>query len=120
MGVCIYMSCRMKLSGIEVLGQRVPARQTRPVTLTRPDRGVRDLDCNEVLEQLGDYLDDDAREELCKAIEAHLNRCRDCRLEVDTVKKTIVLYQVDREVPLPSTVFAHLESALAKEYGKSD
>ncbi len=78
------------------------------------------MDCNEVLEQLADYLDDDAREELCKAIEAHLSRCRDCRLEVDTVRKTIVLYQVDREVPLPATVYAGLEAALAKEYRKVD
>jgi predicted anti-sigma-YlaC factor YlaD len=72
------------------------------------------------LEQLADYLDDDAREELCRAIEAHLSRCRDCRLEVDTVRKTIVLYQVDREVPLPPTVYAGLEAALAKEYRKVD
>ena len=78
------------------------------------------MDCNEVLEQLADYLDDDAREELCRAIEAHLNRCRDCRLEVDTVRKTIVLYQVDREIPLPPKVHAGLEAALAKEYRKVD
>ena len=78
------------------------------------------MDCNEVLEQLADYLDDDAREELCKAIEAHLGRCRDCRLEVDTVRKTIVLYQVDREIPLPTTAFARLEAVLTKEYRKID
>ena len=77
------------------------------------------MDCNEVLEQLAEYLDDDAREELCRAINEHLTRCRDCRLEVDTVKKTIVLYQVDREVPLPASVFSGLESAMVKEYRKS-
>ncbi len=78
------------------------------------------MDCNDVLEQLADYLDDNAREELCRAIEAHLSRCRDCRLEVDTVRKTIVLYQEDREVPLPPSVFAGLEAVLAKEYRKVD
>ncbi len=78
------------------------------------------MDCNEVLEQLAEYLDDDAREELCQAINAHLTRCRDCRLEVDTVKKTIVLYQVDREVPLPASVFSGLEAAMSKEYRKSE
>ena len=75
------------------------------------------MDCNEVLEQLADYLDDDAREELCRAIEAHLARCRDCRFEVDTVRKTIVLYQHDREVPLPAGAMRSLEAALAKEFG---
>jgi predicted anti-sigma-YlaC factor YlaD len=78
------------------------------------------VDCNDVLEQLSDYLDDEAREELCRAIEAHLSRCRDCRLEVDTVRKTIVLYQVDREVPLAASVFSGLEAALAQEYRKGD
>ena len=77
------------------------------------------MDCNEVLEQLADYLDDDAREDLCRAIEAHLSRCKDCRLEVDTVRKTIVLYQVDREIQLPTSAFASLEAALAKEYRKA-
>ena len=76
------------------------------------------MDCNEVLEQLADYLDDDAREELCRAIESHLSRCRDCRLEVDTVRKTIVLYQMDREVAMPPGASSSLESALAKEYRK--
>ena len=77
------------------------------------------MDCNEVLEQLADYLDDSARKELCQAIEAHLSRCRDCRIEVDTVRKTIVLYQMDQEVPMPARVSAGLEAALAQEYRKN-
>jgi predicted anti-sigma-YlaC factor YlaD len=74
------------------------------------------LDCNEVLDQLGDYLDDEARAELCKAIEEHLTRCRDCRLEVDRTKKTILLYQAGHEMPLPPTIASGLEAALSKEY----
>src|SRR5437867_873789 len=60
------------------------------------------VNCDEVLEQLADYLDEDARAELCRAIEAHLSRCRDCRVEVDTVRRTIVLYQADRSVAAPT------------------
>lgn len=74
------------------------------------------MDCNEVLEQLAEYLDSDARAELCRAIEEHLTHCRDCRIEVDTVRRTIVLYQADREVPIPAPVMSSLESALAREY----
>ena len=74
------------------------------------------MDCNEVLDQLGEYLDEDARAELCRAIEDHLKRCGGCRLEVDSVRKTIILYQNDREVPMPPTVAAGLEAALAREY----
>jgi len=77
------------------------------------------LDCNEVLEQLSDYLDEDAREELCRAIESHLTQCHDCQIYVDSVKKTIVLYQADRKVELPLHVTARLDAALAREYGEA-
>ena len=74
------------------------------------------MDCNEVLEQLADYLDEDAREELCKTIEAHMANCKDCRLEVDTIKKTIVLYQAGDKVELPVRLKESLHAALAQEY----
>lgn len=69
-----------------------------------------------MLEQLGEYLDKEAARELCKAIEAHLDRCHDCRFEVDTIRKTIVLYQNDEPVDMPVTVRSSLQAALAKEY----
>lgn len=75
------------------------------------------MDCSEVLEQLADYLDVDARAEMCKAIEEHLKFCDGCRVEVDSVRKTVVLYQADRDVHVPTTAISSLQTALAKEYG---
>ena len=77
---------------------------------------MKRVECSEVLEQLSDYLDADARDELCRAIEDHLSRCSDCKIEVDTVRKTIVLYQNASQVELPVRVSAQLQSALAREY----
>lgn len=74
------------------------------------------VDCNEVFEQLADYLDEDARADLCRTIEEHLGRCRDCRLYVDELRKTIVLYQADREVPLSPAIQSKLEAVLARAY----
>ena len=74
------------------------------------------MECTEVLEQLADYLDEDARAELCKAIEEHLHTCRECSFYVDTVKKTIVLYQADRKLEVPARATALLQTALAAEY----
>jgi predicted anti-sigma-YlaC factor YlaD len=74
------------------------------------------VDCSEVLEQLADYLDADARAEMCRAIEEHLRFCAGCRVEVDSVRKTVVLYQSDREVHVPSTALSGLKAALAREY----
>ena len=78
------------------------------------------MDCNEVLQQLSDYLDPDAREELCRAIQDHLSQCHDCRFYVDTVKKTIVLYQNEGKVEMPAGVSNQLAAALAKEYRSSE
>ncbi len=75
-----------------------------------------DVDCNEVLEQLADYLDENARTELCRAIEEHLKHCHDCQIEVDTVKKTIVLYQADRDVTTPIAISDRLQALLARAY----
>ena len=77
------------------------------------------LGCEEVLEQLSEYLDEDARAELCEAIEQHLERCHDCQVEVDTIKKTILLYQADRVVPIPTRVSERVVTALAKAYRQS-
>jgi predicted anti-sigma-YlaC factor YlaD len=80
------------------------------------------VECEELLQQLADYLDEDARAELCREIEAHLARCANCQVFVDTMKKTIVLYQVDdrsRRIEVPVRANARLKAALATEYQKS-
>ena len=76
------------------------------------------MDCQELLEQLSDYLDLEAREELCRAIEEHMERCHDCKVVVDRTRRTIVLYQADRGVELPVAVSSSLQAALAREYRK--
>ena len=74
------------------------------------------MDCNEVLEQLSEFLDEEQRADLCRKIEEHLSQCRDCKFYVDSVKKTIVLYQADRPLDLPVAVSSQLQAALAHEY----
>ena len=76
------------------------------------------MDCNEVLQQLADYLDEDARADLCREIEMHLRHCHNCQLEVDTLKKTIILFQSDgkKKVEIPARATERLSAALAREY----
>lgn len=76
------------------------------------------MNCEEVLSQLSDYLDDEAREELCRAIEAHLHACHDCQVEVDTIKKTILLYRAERPMETPVAVSGRLQSALSRAYSE--
>ena len=74
------------------------------------------ISCDEVLENLRDFLDERERADLCHQIEEHLKHCHDCQVEVDTIKKTIVLYQSDRETPVPLTVSKALRAALSNVY----
>ena len=74
------------------------------------------MDCSKLLEELSDYLDREAREDLCRAIEEHLKSCHDCRIVVDKTRKTILLYQSDQAQPVPAAVNARLQEALGQEY----
>jgi len=82
---------------------------------------VRIVECEEVRDKLGDYLDKEMLDELCNELEGHLKRCRDCTVEVDTIRKTVTLYQAEsgRVLEVPVRVTQHLEEVLAREYEKS-
>ena len=80
------------------------------------------MDCSEVRDQLGDYVDNEMLAEICRELEAHLKHCRDCRVEVDSIRKTIVLYQAEsgKRLEVPVRVTERLQEALAQEYRKGD
>jgi predicted anti-sigma-YlaC factor YlaD len=78
------------------------------------------LECGEVRERLSEFIDGPELDDLCRAIEEHLAHCRDCRVEVDTLKRTIVLYQADHEMKIPVKVSAKLQAALTREYQRAD
>ncbi|MCS6906929.1 MAG: zf-HC2 domain-containing protein [Anaerolineales bacterium] len=62
--------------------------------------------CREMLSALSEYLDGELASELCAAIEVHLAECKNCRIVVDTLRKTITLYHqyAEEEASLPQEV----------------
>jgi anti-sigma factor RsiW len=48
--------------------------------------------CEDMLGSLSEYLDGELPMCLCAEIERHLEACGDCRVMVDTLRKTVVLY----------------------------
>lgn len=56
-----------------------------------------DLDCSETIQNLNNYIDGELDASLCGDIEAHLRVCPKCRVVVNTLKKTIQLFQADGE-----------------------
>ena len=77
------------------------------------------MDCTEVMEQLSEYLDADVRAELRKAVDEHLHACHDCSYYVDSVRKTVVLFQADLRIEVPMKAAARLRESLAAEYSLS-
>jgi len=77
---------------------------------------VKRLTCQEVLDQLSDYLDDEARAELVHEVDQHLHSCSHCRVEVDTLRRTIQIYRCEEKVVLPVTLSEKLQAALDQAY----
>lgn len=63
-------------------------------------------DCRSLLNSLSEYVDGTLGETLCQQIEQHIADCEDCRIVVDTLRKTVYLYQVQKAEPpsVPSEV----------------
>ena len=53
----------------------------------------RHEECRQLLDSLSAYVDGDLQQELCDEIELHMKDCDNCRIVVDTLSKTISLYQ---------------------------
>lgn len=72
------------------------------------------MKCKDIVKELADYLDEDLDPSLKASIEEHLNKCKDCRLVVDTTKQTIQIYCNSEPAPLPSETRSRLHDALTK------
>jgi len=82
---------------------------------------MEEKNCKSLLGALSDYVDGTAQEELCRELERHLANCDNCRIVVDTLKKTVYLYQSNTDTDLPVAVRERLFARLnLSEYLNSD
>jgi predicted anti-sigma-YlaC factor YlaD len=72
------------------------------------------VNCRNVIKELSNYLDEALDATLKASIEQHLLNCEDCRLVVDTTKKTIQIYCNSEPLPLPEDTRIRLRQALEK------
>lgn len=71
------------------------------------------LTCREMLSSLGAYLDGELSEDLCSVIEEHMKDCPRCTVVVNTLHKTIDLYQeTANETQIPQEVTQRLYQRL--------
>jgi anti-sigma factor RsiW len=61
--------------------------------------------CSHLLGNLSDYIDGELEAQLCAEIEKHLSGCNNCRVVVNTLRKTVELYEQTESSPdLPGEV----------------
>jgi predicted anti-sigma-YlaC factor YlaD len=70
--------------------------------------------CKAIIGELADYLDEALDPILRASIEQHLEKCKDCRIVVDTTKQTIDIFCNSEPAPLPQSTRQRLHEALAK------
>lgn len=70
------------------------------------------MNCRGVIRELSEYLNGDLDRATLSDLEVHLARCEDCRLVVDTTRKTIEIFCKAEPVPLPEDVRGRLHKAL--------
>jgi anti-sigma factor RsiW len=74
------------------------------------------VNCKKVVMQLSSYLDGLLDSAMRTDLEEHLSRCTDCRVVVDTCRKTIQISCNSEPVPLPDDVRQRLHSALLERF----
>lgn len=73
-------------------------------------------DCRHLLSTLSDYVDGDLGVSLCAELERHLAECENCRVVVDTLRRTIYLYRAtSTPEPVPDEVKERLHKRLRLE-----
>ena len=71
--------------------------------------------CGEMLGALSDFIDGDLEARLCAEIEAHMAGCPDCKIMIDTLRKTVVLYRTRGQAEVPDDVRSRLYAVLDLE-----
>jgi len=75
--------------------------------------GKHDHDCKNLLSNLSDYVDGELSVEICAELEQHLSGCENCRIVVNTLRKTIDIYhQTGAVESIPADVRSRLFKCL--------
>jgi len=70
------------------------------------------LTCNQFLDELSEFLDEDVNDDVRQELQTHLTQCPNCWVMVDTTKKTIQIYKGLEAEPLPNGLKSRLMGAL--------
>lgn len=73
---------------------------------------MKTMDCKDVLANLSCYIDGEASDELRRALEEHIARCRRCRVVFDSTDKMLKIVTDADPFEVPLSVSARLYTRL--------
>jgi predicted anti-sigma-YlaC factor YlaD len=73
------------------------------------------VNCKNIVKELSNFLEEALEPSLKSSIEKHLENCEDCRIVVDTTKKTVQIFCNSEPAPLPEDTRQRLRDALFKQ-----
>ncbi len=76
------------------------------------------MKCKNVVEELSEYLNGELDSVMLSDLEVHLAKCKNCRLVVNTCKKTVEIFCNSEPVPLPDDTRDRLHKALFNKIRK--
>ena len=71
--------------------------------------------CQDLKSQLSGFIDGELDDAICQEIMRHLEGCENCRIMIDTLKKTVVLYREEPREEIPTQVHNRLFKVLDLE-----
>ena len=77
------------------------------------------MNCSKLIREISNYLDNDLDSALRQELEDHMGACPDCRIIIDTTRKTIEIYRGCEPYPIPQDLHDRLQQALRRHYQKS-
>lgn len=77
------------------------------------------MDCKEIFESLSEYIDEELAAKTCEEIEVHLADCENCRVVVNTLRRTVTLYHSISAEEMPGDMRLRLHKRIMLERGES-
>ena len=73
------------------------------------------LDCQDVVNSLGEYLENDVAADLRASLEEHLSHCRTCQVILDSTRKTIRIVTDSKSFEVPGDLSERIISKIMKK-----
>ncbi|WP_420629110.1 anti-sigma factor family protein [Candidatus Leptofilum sp.] len=77
------------------------------------------MKCEELLQYLSDYIDQELEDELIAEAQEHLATCQNCRVVLDSTQQTIFLFREQGKRTIPAQSRARLFNQLQDAFMKS-